>query len=601
MTIQLRDVLNVLVGTAITDAAGVYTFVGVAPGTYSLVEIQPAGYNDGLDAAGTAGGTVGNDTISAIPFVAGMRLTGYTFGEHSPPPTITIGNASATEGSLIDFTISLSNPYGMSIVLDLTASGGTATSGADYTPNTFEFSIDGGTTWLPGGGASGTEVTIPQGSTSIRARIITLPDTIDEPAETFTLSGAVLVGSAAAVNSGTGTINDDDPAPTITIGNGSNTEGSPITFTVSLSNQSSGNIVLDMTASGGTATSVTDYTPTAFEYSTDGGTNWLPGAGGSGTRVTVPALATSILVRVATVTDTIDEPNETFNLSGSLFSGSAGTINSGTGTIVDDDPAPTVTINNGSGTEGSPIVFTVSLSNASSSNIVLDLTASGGTATSVTDYTPTGFEYSTDGGTNWLPGAGGSGTRVTISATNTSILVRVASVADFIDEPNETFNLSGSLFSGTAGTINSGVGTILDDDNPPTVTIADGNVNEGNPINFAITLSNPSASNIVLDLTAAGGTATSVTDYTPTNLQYSIDGGTIWLPGGGVNGTQVTIPAFSNSILARVATVTDTIDEPNETFNLSGALVSGSVGAITSGVGTILDDDAAPTVTMLNQ
>ena len=485
-------------------------------------------------------------------------------------------------------------------MLDLTASGGTATSVTDYTPTNFQYSIDGGANWLPGGGVNGTQVTIPALSTSILTRVTTVVDNIDEPNETFTLSGAAVSGSITSINTATGTILDDDPAPTITIGNGSANEGNLIVFAVNLSNPSSGAITIDLTASGGTATSVTDYTPTNFQYSIDGGTNWLPGGGVNGTQVTIPALSTSILTRVATVIDNIDEPNETFTLSGVAVSGTAGTINSGTGTILDDDPAPTITINNGSGTEGSPVVFTISLSNPSSGAIVLDLTASGGTATSVTDYTPTNFQYSIDGGTNWLPGAGPTGTRVTIPATSTSILVRVSSVVDNIDEPNETFDLSGSLFSGTITSISSGIGTILDDDAAPTVTLVNGSATEGSPVVFAVNLSNPSSTNIVLDLTASGGTATSVTDYTPTAFEYSTDGGTNWLPGGGVNGTQVTIPALSTSILTRVATVSDNIDEPNETFTLSGAPVSGSITSINTATGTILDDDPAPTITIAN-
>src|SRR6185436_18219132 len=95
------------------------------------------------------------------------------------------------------------------------------------------------------------------------------------------------------------------------------------------------------------------------------------------------------------------------------------------GTIIDDDPAPTVTIGNASAVEGNLLVFPVSLSNASSSAIVLDLTASGGSATAGSDYSDSNFEYSTDGGLTWQPASGINGTEVTIPASNTSIQVRV--------------------------------------------------------------------------------------------------------------------------------------------------------------------------------
>ncbi|MGE3821141.1 MAG: SdrD B-like domain-containing protein, partial [Isosphaeraceae bacterium] len=67
--------------TAVTIADGSFSFSGLRPGDYTLSESQPAAYGDGLDAAGSAGGTAGNDVISAIPIGSGTSATGYTFGE----------------------------------------------------------------------------------------------------------------------------------------------------------------------------------------------------------------------------------------------------------------------------------------------------------------------------------------------------------------------------------------------------------------------------------------------------------------------------------------------------------------------------------------
>ncbi|MBM0106000.1 carboxypeptidase regulatory-like domain-containing protein [Steroidobacter sp. S1-65] len=64
-----------------TDATGAFQFVDLLSGTYSLSETQPAAYADGMDVAGTAGGTVGNDVISAIALPAGTDATGYAFAE----------------------------------------------------------------------------------------------------------------------------------------------------------------------------------------------------------------------------------------------------------------------------------------------------------------------------------------------------------------------------------------------------------------------------------------------------------------------------------------------------------------------------------------
>lgn len=74
----------VTAATQQTGAGGAYAFAGLAPGTYAVTETQPAGYFDGVDAAGTSGGVVGPDTITAIPVAPGAAATGYTFGERAP-------------------------------------------------------------------------------------------------------------------------------------------------------------------------------------------------------------------------------------------------------------------------------------------------------------------------------------------------------------------------------------------------------------------------------------------------------------------------------------------------------------------------------------
>ncbi len=55
-----------------TDANGNFIFADVLGGTYTLTETQPAAYADGLDAVGTAGGTLGNDVVTAL-FAAGRH------------------------------------------------------------------------------------------------------------------------------------------------------------------------------------------------------------------------------------------------------------------------------------------------------------------------------------------------------------------------------------------------------------------------------------------------------------------------------------------------------------------------------------------------
>ncbi|MBX3668351.1 MAG: DUF11 domain-containing protein [Rhodocyclaceae bacterium] len=80
-------------GTTVTDASGAFGFSNLPPGTYTLTETQPAGFNDGRETAGTPDGTVDNsafdataahNSISAIHLTAGSSATGHLFGERTP-------------------------------------------------------------------------------------------------------------------------------------------------------------------------------------------------------------------------------------------------------------------------------------------------------------------------------------------------------------------------------------------------------------------------------------------------------------------------------------------------------------------------------------
>ena len=76
------DLGNPVSLTTTTDATGYYEFVNLLSGTYTVTETQPAGYEDGFDDAGSAGGdTTVNDEISAIPLAPGVNITDYDFGE----------------------------------------------------------------------------------------------------------------------------------------------------------------------------------------------------------------------------------------------------------------------------------------------------------------------------------------------------------------------------------------------------------------------------------------------------------------------------------------------------------------------------------------
>jgi large repetitive protein len=81
VTVTLKNAAGTTIATTTTASDGTYSFTGLGAGTYTVVETQPSGYTDKADTAGTSGGTVTNDTISAIALTAGTDASGYNFGE----------------------------------------------------------------------------------------------------------------------------------------------------------------------------------------------------------------------------------------------------------------------------------------------------------------------------------------------------------------------------------------------------------------------------------------------------------------------------------------------------------------------------------------
>ncbi|MEX2141975.1 MAG: SdrD B-like domain-containing protein [Pirellulales bacterium] len=82
VTVQLLNDQGIVVATELTDAEGRYQFDGLAPGVYSVREVQPAGYLDGDEHVGTAGGVIAsNDLISHITLGSGTNALDYDFCE----------------------------------------------------------------------------------------------------------------------------------------------------------------------------------------------------------------------------------------------------------------------------------------------------------------------------------------------------------------------------------------------------------------------------------------------------------------------------------------------------------------------------------------
>ena len=200
--------------------------------------------------------------------------------------------------------------------------------------------------------------------------------------------------------------------------------------------------------------------------------------------------------------DTLDEANETFTLNLSNAVNATIVDGTGTGTITDDDPLPALTINDVSVAEGDTgtvaATFTVTLSAVSGRTVTVDYATANNTAVAPGDYTAA------------------SGT-LTFTPGQTSKTVTVQVNGDLIDEIDETFfvDLSGAT-NATIGDA-QGVGTIIDDDAQPTISIDDVTVTEGNTgtvnANFTVSLSSASGQTVSVGYSTADGTAIAGSDY----------------------------------------------------------------------------------------
>src|SRR5262249_19478706 len=167
--------------------------------------------------------------------------------------------------------------------------------------------------------------------------------------------------------------------------------------------------------------------------------------------VSFPPGVTTRTITVQVLGDLLNELDETFLVSLSNPGNATFADAQGVGTISNDDPPPSLTIDNVSVTEGDSgttnAVFTVSLSAVSGRTVTVDYATADGTATAGLDY------VSAFGSLTFVPG----------TATQT-IMVTVN--GDVENEAHETYfvNLSGAV-NATIGD-GSGLGTILDDDAP---------------------------------------------------------------------------------------------------------------------------------------
>jgi LPXTG-site transpeptidase (sortase) family protein len=285
--------------------------------------------------------------------------------------------------------------------------------------------------------------------------------TVDVTAASGSVTNTATVAAPAGVGDpvpGNDSASDTDTViiPSIIINDVTVQESDGVaTFTVALSNPSSATITVDYATSDNTAVDGADYNATS---------NVLIFAPGETTKT----------IDVTILEDLIDETAETFfvNLSNSTNSVIADA--QGLGTILDNDPVPSIIINDVTVLESDGVAtFTVALSNPSSSTITVDYATSDNTAIAGLDY------VSTSNVLTFTPG-------------ETSKTVDVTILSDVIFELSETFfvNLSNPTNSTIADA--QGVGTILDNAVAPGISksFSPDSITLGSTSTLTINLSN---------------------------------------------------------------------------------------------------------------
>ena len=515
-----------------------------------VIALSNASGADLSTTASSGTGTIRDDDASGTP----------TFSINSP--TVTEGDSGSTN---MNFTVTLNPAANRSTRVIFGITGGTATSGTDYTTS-----------------LQNNRVTLRfnAGETSKTVSVAVQGDTLDEEDETVVaqLSGAFPPFAArigAGMGTGTGTITDDDTSrasidsPTVVEGDTGSTN---MIFTVSLSTANSRQVRIAYSDVGAqqTATSGTDYTA-------------LP----QGTLTFAPG-ETSKTVTVEVLGDRIDEPDETVRVQlGTPANANAmlGTNWRGDGTITDDDLAwlRTGPVSVAEGDSGSTnLNFTITLSDPAGEQITVAYADTGrGTATSGTDYT-----------------ALAAGT-MTIAQGATTGTIAVEVLGDGVTERDETIELALSNPTNARFVVQSmatWTGTIRDDDGFPVANAGpDQTVSEGATVTLTGSGSDPDGDTITeYRWTQTAGPAVTLSSATGTTTSFTAPTGLVAdevlrfsfvVTAGGEGGSD------SVDVTVNAATVSWTVDAgPNQTVEedlpvtLAGRTMSGGADLVLQGV-----------------
>jgi hypothetical protein len=373
------------------------------------------------------------------------------------PPTLSIAPSVVAEGDsgtkAQTFTALLSGPSGRTVKAAWATADGTATAGKDYVA------------------ASGT-LTFPPGTTSQTFTTISIiGDTIDEDTgEAFKIMPSAIPGETSlTLPTGpnpfaTVTITDDDAAPTIaSFDNKSVDEGndtSVVLLPLKLSNASSHQLTFTVAGAGSGTNPASTATLGVI------GTNDFTVLN---TTVVIPPDTATAYVGVLINGDNVYEPDETADIgvngSGSSTYLTAPYTATSVLTILNNDKAPNLKINNVTGNEGDTVNITGTLTGMAAASTTFNVWFTGMALNGKQAADPSDF-------TN--PGVVQVGVIAGTAATDSLALGTLTLTDDTVKEPEETIQVTGNT-TGNVGTVQNGVVAIAASDGgsttpPPTTS-----------------------------------------------------------------------------------------------------------------------------------
>ncbi|MCA1841692.1 MAG: hypothetical protein LC792_00615, partial [Actinobacteria bacterium] len=526
----------------------------------------------GLFFRGAAGGRAGPVILLLATVVLQLaalppaRADGGSFSVEPVSLTEPVGGGARD----VVFTVTLARSGADRVTVHYETADGTATAGRDYlsTGGVLDF------------GTAGTTRTV---------RVPVLGDGLDEADESFVLHLSDASTGQAAVD-GTATITDADPRPQLSIGDARVVEGDRgtvgATFPVSLSEPSGQVVTVNYASSNGSGPNGTAGGAVApDDYATSAGT--LTFAPGDRMKpVVVPVTG-----------DVTDEGNETFTVTLTDPANAAAGDTTATGTIVDDDGAPALSVEDTTAGEGGGhLTFKVSLDHPTAQDVTFRVQTVDGTA-------PNGATAPGD-----YSALAGSAARIT--AGGTSVGVDVPLTNDNVHEAPETFTMVASDVANATVARPAGTGTITDDDHGPDLSVADVSAPEstlvGGRLDFTVSLSASAGAPVTVDYATADGTALSQPqppdepDYTATSGTLTFKPGesnkmvTVFLnPDGRAEGDETVLLNLSNPSMGVALvrpTATGTIDNddgPPDELTVSDVTVAEGDGGTAAHLFTV--------------